>query len=336
MTTSRVQTLIVLLISLSLSECNACGQKPRDEAPKVTVATVQSKSFTIRQQYVCQIHSRRHIEVCTLIDGIAAAIQVREGQRVKQGDLLFQILPFKDEENQDRFATIKAPYDGLIGRLTRQQGSVVKEGDSLTTLSDDSVMWVYFRMPEKRYLEYMAESDRKYQSPTIELILADHSKFPHPGKVGAIEASFGNETGDIAFRADFPNPDGLLRHDQRGTLVINRVLKDAIVIPQRATFEGLNLSVRTGGDRIGENKKMTDKFPPDNPIASYLKGIGARFEVQPKRYVYVVGKDHFAHRREIIIQDETEDLFVVEKGVAVGDKIVLEGVRLVRDGDRVD
>src|SRR5262249_39549008 len=99
-------------------------------------------------------------------------------------------------------------------------------------------------------------------------------------------------TEDIGFRADFPNPDGLLRHGQTGRVLMNRVLEDAIVIPQRATFENL-----------------------------------------AKRYVYVVDKDHVAHQREIVIRNETEDLFVVKNGVGVGDKIVLEGVRLVRDGD---
>jgi membrane fusion protein (multidrug efflux system) len=163
----------------------------------------------------------------------------------------------------------------------------------LTTLSDNSVMWVYFNMPEKRYLEYMAETDQERQSRDIELMLADHSKFPKIGKIGAIEANF-NKNGTIAFRADFPNPDGLLRHGQIGTVLINRVLKDAIVIPRQATFEALN-----------------------------------------KRYVYVVDKSDVAHQRQIVVLNEVDGLFVVEKGVGVGDKIVSDGVGMVRDGDKV-
>ena len=102
-------------------------------------------------------------------------------------------------------------------------------------------------------------------------------------------------TGNVAFRADFPNPDRLLRHGQTGTVLISQVQNDAIVIPQRATFEVLD-----------------------------------------KRYVYVVDKDDVAHQREIVIQNELEDLFVVKTGVGVDDKIVIEGVRLVRDGDKVE
>jgi membrane fusion protein (multidrug efflux system) len=126
-------------------------------------------------------------------------------------------------------------------------------------------------------------------------VLANGEKFEQPGKIGAIEADFNNENGNIAFRADFPNPNHLLRHGQTGTILIHRVSKDALVIPQRATFEILD-----------------------------------------KRYVYVVGEDDVAHQREIVVENELDDIFVIDKSLAVTDKIVLEGVRQVRDGDKVE
>ena len=138
------------------------------------------------------------------------------------------------------FTNVTAPFDGIVDRLHEQEGSLIKEGDILTTLSDNSVMWVYFNVPEKQYLEYMASPKQDKEEQKIELELANHDKFPQPGKIGAIEAQFNNETGNIAFRADFPNPDGLLRHGQTGTILIHRTLKNALVIPQRATFELLD------------------------------------------------------------------------------------------------
>ncbi len=78
---------------------------------------------------------------------------------------------------------------------------------------------------------------KQHEEDKIGLVLANHTKFPEPGKLAAIEAQFNNETGNIPFRADFPNPDGLLRHGQTGTILIHRKLHDAIVIPQRATYE---------------------------------------------------------------------------------------------------
>jgi membrane fusion protein (multidrug efflux system) len=162
-------------------------------------------------------------------------------------------------------------------------------------LSDNSLMQVYFNVPEARYLKYMADRNPQLDDLQIELELANGSKFPHTGKMGAIDANFNNETGTISFRADFPNPDRLLRHGQTGTVLLSRVQKDAIVIPQRTTFEMLD-----------------------------------------KRYVYVVDTQDVAHQREIVIQSELDDLFVVTRGVDVDDKIVLEGADYVRDGDKVE
>jgi membrane fusion protein (multidrug efflux system) len=274
------------------------------------------------------------------------SIPVKEGQAVKQGELLFEILPTLYQARLDsdvaeadlaqiefnntqklnqqnivseqevalaraklakaqakvklaqaelNFAKIKAPFDGIIDRLHQQQGSLISEGDVLTTLSDNTVMWVYFNVPEARYLEYKSGLEHEDKTLQVELKLADHSKFPQPGVIGAIEADFNNETGNIAFRADFPNPDALLRHGQTGTVLINRLLPQAIVIPQRA-----------------------------------------KFEILAKQYVFVVGDDNVVQQREIEIQHELDDIFVIQKGLRAEDKIVLEGVRQVRDGDRVD
>src|SRR5262249_33094448 len=167
------------------------------------------------------------------------------------------------------FTTIRAPFDGIVDRLQKQQGSLVEKKDVLTTLSDNSLMWVYFNVPEARYLEYMTgrgqlNQDRRIElvDSRIELVLANGSKFEHSaGNTVTVEAKFNNETGNIPFRADFPNPDGLLRHGQTGTVLIHRMMKNALVIPQRASFETLD-----------------------------------------KLYVYVIGEDHAVHRREITIQ----------------------------------
>ena len=198
-------------------------------------------------------------------------------------------------EAELKFTEVRAPFDGIVDRLHEQQGSLVKEGDVLTTLSDNSVMWVYFNVPEARYLDYMAGLGQDNESRQIELVLANGSKFPHSGKIGAIGAKFNNETGNIPFRADFPNPDGLLRHGQTGNVLIHRVLNNAIIIPQRTTFEILD-----------------------------------------RRYVYVVGKDDVAHQREIDVQNELEDIYVIKSGLDVDDRIVLDGIRQVRDGEKVE
>jgi membrane fusion protein, multidrug efflux system len=348
MKASPILAVIVALISVCLPGCSAHREEEHVEAHTITCTNPESKSVAIIQRYVCQIHSQRHIEVRALERGYLKAITTKEGQTVKQGDMMFQVIPIlyqkkaeaelaeaklaelqynytkklfeekvvsqnevslleakkdKAQANADlataklNFAAVKAPFDGIVDRLHCQQGSLVEEGEVLSTLSDNSVMWVYFNVPEARYLEYMARLKEHKEELKIELVLANGEKFNQPGKINAIEADFNNENGIIPFRADFPNPENLLRHGQTGTVVISRVQEYAIVIPQRATFEVLQ-----------------------------------------KRYVYVVDKAGVAHQREIAYEEAEglDDLFIIKNGVGVEDKIVLEGIRQIHDGDKVE
>ena len=317
-----------------------------EEAQKVVVTSPVKKDVLITQEYVCQIHSQKHIDVCALEGGYLEKILVREGQAVKTGDLMFKILAtlyqarFAAKSAEARsaeleweysqklskenvvsenevalkqakllqaqaeatmaeaelnFTNVKAPFDGIVDNLHEQIGSLIKEGDVLTTLSDNRVMWVYFNVPEAKYLEYMAFQGKREEDEQIVLKLPGGSTFNQTGAIGAIEANFNNETGNIHFRADFPNPDRLLRHGQTGKVVIHHTLKDAIVIPQRA-----------------------------------------KFEILAKWYVYVVDEDHVVHQREIVVQNELDDVYVIQGGLDVGDKFILEGIRQVRDGDEVE
>jgi membrane fusion protein (multidrug efflux system) len=84
-----------------------------------------------------------------------------------------------------------------------------------------------------------APNRQRTDEPRIELLLPNGKKFDQVGHLGAIEADFNNATGSIPFRADFPNPDHLLRHGQTGTVLIQRVVKDAITVPRQAVFENL-------------------------------------------------------------------------------------------------
>lgn len=318
-------------------------------AHKIVVTSPVRRDVIGTQPYVCQIHSCKHIEVRALEGGYLQEIHVNEGQAVKHGDLMFQILPTLYQAKLDSevaeaerlrivlnnaqtlnnkgfvspqeialskaelakaqakvalakaelsFTSVKAPFDGIVDRQLHQLGSLIEEGEVLTTLSDNSLMWVYFNVPEARYFEYKAELDKddgRTDHLRIELKLANGQMFPQPGKIGAIEADFNNRTGNIAFRADFPNPSSLLRNGQTGTILVHRTLQDVLVIPQRATFEILD-----------------------------------------KRYVYVVDQDNVVHQRDITIEAEQDDIFVLDGGIIEGEKIIFEGVSQVRDGAKIE
>jgi membrane fusion protein (multidrug efflux system) len=148
------------------------------------------------------------------------------------------------------FTKIVAPFDGIVGRQLMQQGSLVEAGHELTTISDNAVMWVYFNVPEAEYLRFKSrpgannpEEPQKLAltNTTVQLRLANGELFDQEAAPTlTIESDFDSTTGNIMFRADFPNPQGLLRHGQTGTLLITETVPDALVIPQRATYEVLD------------------------------------------------------------------------------------------------
>jgi len=134
------------------------------------------------------------------------------------------------------FTEIRAPFDGIMDRFYARQGSLLEEGDLLSILSDNSKMWVYFNVPEAEYLDYKA-NEKQDNLGRVTLMMANHKQFDFPGVVETIEADFNNETGNIAFRATFPNPKALLRHGETGNILLTVPLNNALLIPQKATFE---------------------------------------------------------------------------------------------------
>jgi len=134
------------------------------------------------------------------------------------------------------FTEIRAPFDGTIDRLPKKIGSLIDEGELLTSLSDNSQMFAYFNVSEPEYLDYQTNT-RNRGNTQVSLLLANGTTLSHPGKVEVIESEFDSETGNIAFRASFPNPDRLLKHGETGKVLMTMPQKNALIIPQKATYE---------------------------------------------------------------------------------------------------
>ncbi|SES75161.1 efflux RND transporter periplasmic adaptor subunit [Hymenobacter actinosclerus] len=320
-------------------------EEAKEEAVKYLVTSPMLEDTIITKEYVAQIHAIQHIEMRALEKGYLQKIYVDEGQTVQKGQLMFQIMPLMyqaelkrseaeanyvgiEYQNTKRladnnvvskselalaaakvgkaqaevslakthlsFTTIKAPFDGIMDHFEVRQGSLVDEGDLLTTLSDNSKMWVYFNVPEAEYLSYKTNAKSDNQTH-VNLLMANNEQFKYPGVVQTIEADFNNETGNIAFRATFPNPEGLLRSGETGSVLMTVPLKHAIIIPQKATYEVLE-----------------------------------------KKYVYVLDSKNVVHQREITIASEMPDLYIVKSGLKPTDKFMLEGIRKVKDGDKIE
>jgi membrane fusion protein (multidrug efflux system) len=283
---------LLIITSLFALLCGAgCAKKEeeKEEEVKFLVTSPLKTDTTVTTDYVSQIRSIQHIELRALERGYLEKIFVDEGQSVKKGQLMFQILPIQYQAELQKaqaeanfveveykntklladsnivsknelamakakldkakaevslaqvhlgFTEVRAPFDGIMDHFQVRLGSLVDEGDLLTTLSDNSKMWVYFNVPEAEYLNYKTHAQQG-NLKNVNLLMANQQVFDYPGVVQTIEADFNNETGNIAFRATFPNPKGLLRHGETGNIQMTLPLKNALIIPQKATFEVL-------------------------------------------------------------------------------------------------
>lgn len=333
------------LCALLLGTSCAMKNEEPEESIRFQVTSVLKMDTAITRDYVCQIRSAQHIELRALERGYLQNIFVDEGQFVKKGQLMFQIMPLiyqaemqkaqaeanfaeieylntkkladsnvvspnelalaKAKFNKAKaelalaqthlqFTEIRAPFDGIMDHFYVRLGSLVEEGDLLTTLSDNRELWMYFNVPEAEYLDYK-QNTREENLMKVNLLMANNQLFPHAGIVKTIEADFNNETGNIAFRATFPNPDGLLRHGETGNIQMTIPIKNALIIPQKATYEVLE-----------------------------------------KKFVFVVDKDNVVKSREISIAAEMPDIYIVKDGLAANEKILLEGIRKVKDNDKIE
>lgn len=134
------------------------------------------------------------------------------------------------------FTNVKAPFSGYINRIPLKLGSLVDEGDLLTSLSDNTGIYAYFNVSEPEYINYQTHSAERGNNQ-VSLIMANGEPLPDKGFIQNIEGEFDNETGNIAFRAKFPNPNQLLRNGETGKVQMTLPLKNALIIPQKATYE---------------------------------------------------------------------------------------------------
>ncbi|WP_414631909.1 efflux RND transporter periplasmic adaptor subunit [Chryseobacterium gleum] len=170
------------------------------------------------------------------------------------------------------FTDIKAPFSGVINRIPLKLGSLVDEGDLLTSLSDNTSIYTYFNVSEPEYLSYQTHAaDRG--SNQVSLITANGETYTQKGEIQTIEGEFDNETGNIAFRAKFPNPDKLLRNGETGKIQMSMPVHNALIIPQKATYEIQDQKYVFVVDKNGVAKSRNIKVAYELPDL-YVVGSG--------------------------------------------------------------
>jgi len=324
-------------------------------APTYKIFKAKTSNTTLLKEYPVKLEGITDIEIRSKVDGYIEKIYVEEGEIVKKGQTLFQLetqitsqeaaiakanleaaqlevnrlTPLVERNiisqvNLDtakaklaavkssyqsilakiNYATIKSPSNGVIGDLPLKIGSYVsmQTAQPLTIISDISTINAYFSINEKEQLELVMESegntfeDKISKIPPVQLMLSNGMIYNEKGIIKTISGQANVQTGSFRVKASFPNPNRLLRSGETGIIQIPTYIKEAILIPQTATFEL-------------QDKRMALILDADN----HVKNVP--IEVRP-----VPGGQYF----------------VVDEGLNIDDKILIEGVGLISEGTKIN
>ena len=202
--------------------------------------------------------------------------------------------------NNLAYTLIKSPVDGVVGTLPFRVGTLVRPSEStpITTVSDNSEIYVYFSMSEKQILslkrQYGGVENALQSLPPVQLELNDGTLYSESGRIEAISGIIDATTGSVTLRAKFPNKERLLISGGTGTVILPHNQEGCVVIPQHATFE-----------------------------------------VQDKTYVYQIVNGVAKTRIVSVFEINDGKEYVIQSGLMPGDTIIANGIGSVRENARV-
>ena len=337
-------------IAATLVSCGGGGGRPNFGDNEYPVTTVGTSQADMQTTYPATIKGVQDVEIRPKVQGFITQINVKEGQTVGAGQVLFVIdnetatqqvrqaqaavntaqqqcntakLTYENTQKlhqnrvigdyelqtsqnsyevaqaQAQLATakeqlsycyVKSPAAGVVGTLPFKKGTLVNSSNTLTTVSNNSSMEVYFSVTEKAAMQLQAAGLQSL--PSVKLQLADGSIYNHEGTVTKMSGVIDQTTGSVQLIALFQNPERVLKSGGAGTIIIPRQTTNAIIIPQSCVSE-----------------------------------------VQDKKFIYLVGSDNKVKYSEIKVDPQNDGMnFIVTEGLKPGDKYVTNGITKLSDG----
>jgi membrane fusion protein (multidrug efflux system) len=201
------------------------------------------------------------------------------------------------------YTRIVSPVNGMVGNIPNKLGSLVSPSavTPLTVVSSIKNIHAYFSFNEKEFLAFSSKykgktvAEKLQQMPQLSLMLPDGTLYPEKGRVETVNGMIDKATGSISFRATFPNSNGIIRSGGSATIQIPMKLSNALLLPQKATFE--------------------------------LQGKKMIYVVNPKGMV--------KSREVRVMDQAAGENYVVEAGLTSGEKVVAEGMGNLKDSDTI-
>jgi multidrug efflux system membrane fusion protein len=352
--------IAAVFAAIILTACSDDNAQTAAATPPVDVnaAPVLVKSIRQWDEFSGRIASTDAVEVRTRVSGYIERIAFKDGDEVKQGDLLFVIdrRPYKaaydsafaklertraaaqlarvqeeraralivtnaiprgeldtrraalnqreaevraDEADLEiaklnlSFTEVRSPISGRIGRAMLTVGNLAQADQSvLTNVVSQNPVYIYFQPDEQTYLRYLALSrtgERQNTANPVRIALASDTTFPYAGTVDFINNQVDPATGTITLRAVVPNPDRIL-------------------VP------GLYARVQLEGSAEFDAMLVDDK---------------AILTDQDRKYVYVIGANNDAVRKDVVLSGFFNGLRIVQAGLSQNDNVIVSGVQKI-------
>ncbi|MBU2928126.1 efflux RND transporter periplasmic adaptor subunit [Winogradskyella psychrotolerans] len=193
------------------------------------------------------------------------------------------------------YATIKSPIDGYVGSINFREGALISPSDAtpLTTVSEIDQVYAFFSFNEAQYINHLQNAEGKTKaeriknSPDLSLILANGTEYSEKGRIQTSTGQINQNTGTIKIRAAFDNPNEILTNGNSGKIRFPIEYKDAIVVPQSATFEQQgNVMIF----KLGEDNKVETAILEIEGTVDNLYVVGSGLDVKDKIIISGVGK----------------------------------------------
>lgn len=356
-----------VLTAVMLTSCGSKSNKMGEASNDFAVETIQTTTADLKTSYPATIKGMQDIEIRPKVSGYLVKLLVDEGATVRKGQPLFLIdseqyratvkaakaqirvcraniatqkltvdnkrMLFKQNiisnydlkmaENtlasyeaqlaaaeaqlqsaQDnlRWCTVTSPADGVVGSIPYRVGSLVsgQSAEALTTVSNISKMYVYFSMTEKQLLALTREAGG---------VNAAIKKMP------AVSLVLSDGT----------------TYSQSGTIsTVSGVIDPSTgSVQMRATFDNAQHILRSGG--------TGSILIPTHASDAIMVPQSATFDVQDKKFVYVVNADKTVATREItVLPQNNGQTYVVASGLRAGERIVVDGVNQLKNGQKIN
>ena len=202
------------------------------------------------------------------------------------------------------YTVVESPVTGIVSKLAVDVGNLVGKNEPtlLATVSSIEPIFVDFSIAEVDYLRLIKRvpgltrgEAPKNRPPSLELILADGTVFPHKGRPIFIDRAIDLKTGTIPVRAEFPNPERVLRPGQFGRVrAVTEQIPNAVLVPQVAVRE--------------------------------MQGV---------KTVLVVGEGDKVAQRTVTLREPYQNFYIVTAGLKPGERVIVEGLQKAQPGKQV-